>query len=197
MPGDAEALVGPGRRQSRHGSRVVGGGEGLHGEIEVVEAGVDGGDPVAEAFEASFQAGLLGLFSEAGFFCETGLLGLFGEAGHFRIVGGAGEVGVAAGVGDDGQHDPKLYTDFAARRPEAVRAIAIRQLSPGEQVLQNGIPVSNDDLAPAHTEDIAAPVLRAPDGYALSRLVGPVVEDDLTDHEAGARALEASDMWGV
>lgn len=100
-------------------------------------------------------------------------------------------------VGDDGQHDPKIYTDFAARRPEAVRAIAIRQLSPAEQVLQNGIPVSNDDLAPAHTEDIAAPVLRAPDGYALSRLVGPVVEDDLTDHEAGARALEASDMWGV
>lgn len=100
-------------------------------------------------------------------------------------------------VGDDGQNDPKIYTEFAARRPEAVRAIAIRQLSVGEQVLSHGIPVANDDLAPAPTEDIAAPVVRAPDGYSLSRLVAPIVDGDVTDPEAGARALEASDMWGV
>ena len=67
----------------------------------------------------------------------------------------------------------------------------------GEQVLSHGIPLANDDLAPAPTEDIAAPVVRAPDGYGLSRLVAPIVDGDIIDPEAGARALEASDMWGV
>ena len=38
-------------------------------------------------------------------------------------------------VGDDGQHDPKIYADFAEARPECVDAIGIRQLSPTEQVL--------------------------------------------------------------
>jgi phosphatidate phosphatase APP1 len=32
-------------------------------------------------------------------------------------------------VGDDGQHDPAVYARFAAERPAAVRAVAIRQLS--------------------------------------------------------------------
>lgn len=100
-------------------------------------------------------------------------------------------------VGDDGQNDPKLYTEFASRRPESVRAIAIRQLSAGEQVLSHGLPVANDDLVPAPTEDIAAPVVRAPDGYGLARLVEPIVDGGSVDHEAGARALEASDLWGV
>ncbi|KRE42701.1 App1 family protein [Knoellia sp. Soil729] len=100
-------------------------------------------------------------------------------------------------VGDDGQNDPKLYTEFASRRPDAVRAIAIRQLTAGEQVLSHGIPLANDDLAPAPTEDIAAPVVRASDGYGLARLVAPIVDGDVVDTEAGARALEASDMWGV
>ena len=51
-------------------------------------------------------------------------------------------------IGDDGQHDPRIYTEFAASRPDAVRAIAIRQLSVGEQVMNNGIPVGPDDLGP-------------------------------------------------
>ena len=38
-------------------------------------------------------------------------------------------------VGDDGQHDPKIYTEFATRRADRVRGIAMRELSPGEQVL--------------------------------------------------------------
>ncbi len=70
-------------------------------------------------------------------------------------------------VGDDGQHDPKLYTEFAARRPDRVRGLAIRQLSPGEQVLAHTIPVAYDDLSPAPTEALEVPVVRAPDGYGL------------------------------
>jgi len=78
-------------------------------------------------------------------------------------------------IGDDGQHDPKVYAEFASTRPEAVRAIAIRQLSVGEQVLSHGLPVANDELVPAPTEDLTVPVVRAPDGYALGRALGPIL----------------------
>ncbi|MET0977760.1 MAG: phosphatase domain-containing protein [Paeniglutamicibacter terrestris] len=41
-------------------------------------------------------------------------------------------------IGDDGQHDPYLYAEFARRYPEHVAAIVIRQLSPSEAVLAGG-----------------------------------------------------------
>ncbi len=41
-------------------------------------------------------------------------------------------------VGDDGQHDEDIYGEFAARHPDRVAAVAIRQLSPGEAVLAGG-----------------------------------------------------------
>src|SRR5918995_5218839 len=65
-------------------------------------------------------------------------------------------------VGDDGQHDPRLYTDFASRRPDRVLGIAIRELSVGEQVLTNGVPLANDDIAPAPTEESPGPRPGAP-----------------------------------
>ncbi len=43
-------------------------------------------------------------------------------------------------VGDDGQLDPVLYGEAAAADPGTVRAIAIRQLTPAEQVLTHGSP---------------------------------------------------------
>ncbi len=68
-------------------------------------------------------------------------------------------------VGDDGQHDPALYGAFARDRPDVVRAIAIRELTPAEQVLSHGLPVSNEELAPRlHAE---VPMVRAGDGYGL------------------------------
>ncbi len=68
-------------------------------------------------------------------------------------------------IGDDGQHDPRLYGDFARDRPDVVRAIGIRELSAAEQVLSHGLPVSNEELMPrAHRE---VPLVRAPDGYGL------------------------------
>jgi phosphatidate phosphatase APP1 len=70
-------------------------------------------------------------------------------------------------VGDDGQHDPKIYGDFARDRPDVVEAIAIRELSPAEQVLSHGIPVSNEEFAPRVERHV--PVCRAPDGYGLIR----------------------------
>ncbi|WP_168582674.1 App1 family protein [Gephyromycinifex aptenodytis] len=68
-------------------------------------------------------------------------------------------------VGDDGQHDPKIYGDFARDRPDVVRAIGIRELTAAEQVLSHGIPVSNEGFAARVHRPV--PVVRAPDGYGL------------------------------
>ena len=75
-------------------------------------------------------------------------------------------------LGDDGQHDPKIYGDFARDRPDVVEAIGIRELSPAEQVLSHGIPVSNEEFAPRVRR--AVPVCRAPDGYGLLRQLSAV-----------------------
>jgi phosphatidate phosphatase APP1 len=82
-------------------------------------------------------------------------------------------------IGDDGQHDPKIYGDFSEQRPDRVAAIAIRELTPSEQVLSHGIPVSLEEFVPArdrHTRDV--PVCRAGDGYGLLRLLRVALEID-------------------
>jgi phosphatidate phosphatase APP1 len=75
-------------------------------------------------------------------------------------------------IGDDGQHDPKIYGDFSTQRPDRVAAIAIRELTPSEQVLSHGIPVSLEEFAPARErQPHEVPVCRAGDGYGLLRLL--------------------------
>jgi phosphatidate phosphatase APP1 len=85
-------------------------------------------------------------------------------------------------VGDDGQHDPKIYGDFARQRPDRVEAIAIRELTPSEQVLSHGIPVSLEEFTMArdrHAKDV--PVCRAADGYGLLRLLRVALDDAVVD----------------
>ena len=48
-------------------------------------------------------------------------------------------------VGDDGQHDPQIYGRIAEDHPDRVQVVAIRQLSPAEQVLAHGTPVPTKD----------------------------------------------------
>ena len=43
-------------------------------------------------------------------------------------------------IGDDGQHDQEIYSDFAHAHPENVAAVAIRRLSPTQAVLAGAIP---------------------------------------------------------
>ncbi|WP_411285713.1 App1 family protein [Lapillicoccus sp.] len=76
-------------------------------------------------------------------------------------------------IGDDGQHDPKIYQDFAEARPELVDAILIRQLTPTEQVLSHGLPVSNEEIAPRpqRAARVDVPVFYAPDGFGLLRIL--------------------------
>ncbi len=65
-------------------------------------------------------------------------------------------------VGDDGQHDPELYGEFAADHPSSVAGVAIRQLSTSEAVLAGG-------RSQVREEDVEeVPSFGAPDGAGLS-----------------------------
>lgn len=66
-------------------------------------------------------------------------------------------------IGDDGQHDEEIYTEFADEHPGQVAAVAIRQLSTGEAVLAGGRSKAAD-----HEEPNAVPWVYAPDGAGLS-----------------------------
>jgi phosphatidate phosphatase APP1 len=69
-------------------------------------------------------------------------------------------------IGDDGQHDERIYGDFARRHPDHVRAVAIRRLTPGEAVLAGG-------RAPVESQgDQPVPWVYAPDGAGLSAQLG-------------------------
>ncbi|AZZ55499.1 App1 family protein [Rathayibacter iranicus] len=66
-------------------------------------------------------------------------------------------------VGDDGQHDEEIYSDFAHEHPDHVAAIAIRQLSTGEAVLAGGRSTAQDRSRTSGT-----PWVYAPDGAGIS-----------------------------
>ncbi|MDO4239835.1 App1 family protein [Micrococcus sp.] len=65
-------------------------------------------------------------------------------------------------VGDDGQHDPEIYAEFATRHPEKVKAIVIRQLTPSEALLAGGRAEDTRHSTPG------IPWCYGPDGAALS-----------------------------
>lgn len=62
-------------------------------------------------------------------------------------------------IGDDGQHDDAIYTEFAKAHPQNVAAVAIRRLSPTEAVLAGGRTLVDD-----HSD---SPWVTAPDGAGL------------------------------
>jgi phosphatidate phosphatase APP1 len=70
-------------------------------------------------------------------------------------------------VGDDGQHDPAIYAEFAIKHPPNVAGIALRELASMELLLARGAPTGQPELyRPA-----PVPLVRAPDGYMLTPLV--------------------------
>jgi phosphatidate phosphatase APP1 len=68
-------------------------------------------------------------------------------------------------IGDDGQHDPSLYGEFAEQRPDRVRAIGIRVLTATEQLLSHFTPIATDDYE-QHV-GVELPVCRAEDGWTM------------------------------
>jgi phosphatidate phosphatase APP1 len=71
--------------------------------------------------------------------------------------------------GDDGQHDPELYADFARMHPDKVEAVCIRELSPTEQVLSH--PIGRGDSLIGPYVSRIKPTFRASDGHAMARLL--------------------------
>lgn len=65
-------------------------------------------------------------------------------------------------IGDDGQHDPEIYADFAQRHPDRVKAIVIRQLTPSEALLAGGRAQDTRHSTPG------VPWCYGPDGAALA-----------------------------
>jgi phosphatidate phosphatase APP1 len=72
-------------------------------------------------------------------------------------------------IGDDGQHDKEIYSQFAATHPDHVAAIAIRQLSPTQAVLAGSLPTPHD--AAKSVDPHGHKWLSAPDGAGLWRLL--------------------------
>ncbi|QRV02294.1 DUF2183 domain-containing protein [Arcanobacterium phocisimile] len=71
-------------------------------------------------------------------------------------------------VGDDGQYDPLIYDELAREHPSRVRAIALRELNPVEQVLSHGSPEAfRTDREDSDVERDGVPVIRGKDGYEL------------------------------
>lgn len=71
-------------------------------------------------------------------------------------------------VGDDGQHDPELYCEAAATAPSRVQVVAIRELTPAQQVLTHGTPEPpSGRSSAAGLPDSSVQEVRAPDGHGL------------------------------
>ncbi len=70
-------------------------------------------------------------------------------------------------VGDDGQHDPQIYADFAAAFPDRVAAIAIRELTTAQRVLSHGSPLPAE-ADPATGGPVGPVTVHAPDGAGLT-----------------------------
>ncbi len=66
-------------------------------------------------------------------------------------------------VGDDGQHDPELYAEFVAAAPERVAGVAIRRLTPAEQLLAGGRPLT----ARSAPQDSRVPWVSGDNGFEL------------------------------
>ena len=66
-------------------------------------------------------------------------------------------------VGDDGEHDPAIYEEFAREHPDHVVAVALRQVAVGAA------------SAPVAEHHGPVPVVRGPDGHALLERLRPVL----------------------
>ncbi|MGW8483536.1 App1 family protein [Microbacterium sp. NPDC055903] len=69
-------------------------------------------------------------------------------------------------IGDDGQHDEAIYTQFQHEHPECVAGVAIRQLSTTEAMLAGGRAPVDD-----HSDD-TVPWVTASDGAGLRERLG-------------------------
>ncbi|WP_341729220.1 phosphatase domain-containing protein [Brooklawnia sp.] len=84
-------------------------------------------------------------------------------------------------VGDDGQHDPAIYREFAELRPGHVRMIAIRQLSSTEQILAHGTATVLRDSADLSWQPAVVTEVSGTDGDDLGPQVWRALESGRSD----------------
>ncbi|GAA1818228.1 App1 family protein [Nesterenkonia flava] len=70
-------------------------------------------------------------------------------------------------IGDDGQHDPQIYADFARRHPQNVRAVIIRELTYSEAVLAGGRAEAPEGRA-QQSRGVTIPWIYGPDGKDIA-----------------------------
>ncbi|MEX3505331.1 App1 family protein [Corynebacterium sp. LK2510] len=71
-------------------------------------------------------------------------------------------------VGDDGQHDPMIYSDVVFEHPNRVDLVAIRELTPSEHILAHGTATTIEQ--PGDYRE--APSIFGADGHELSNRLG-------------------------
>jgi len=76
-------------------------------------------------------------------------------------------------VGDDGQRDPEIYAAFASAHPEAVVAVAIRELTRTQRALSTGVGARTPaPSAPVAGSSAGPRWVSGPDGHALASALG-------------------------
>ncbi|MBU4213421.1 MAG: DUF2183 domain-containing protein [Actinobacteria bacterium] len=72
-------------------------------------------------------------------------------------------------VGDDGQHDPRIYAGAARLHGDNVACVLLRQLTFAEHVLSSGTAIAPDLIGHRPRAPRPVPVLSGPDGHSLLR----------------------------
>ncbi|MCG2798443.1 MAG: DUF2183 domain-containing protein [Cellulomonas sp.] len=72
-------------------------------------------------------------------------------------------------IGDDGQHDPRIYAGAARHFGDHVSCVLLRQLTFAEHVLSSGTAVAPDLIGHRPRAPRPVPVLSGPDGHSLLR----------------------------
>lgn len=104
-------------------------------------------------------------------------------------------------IGDDGQHDPMIYDDFAREHPTHVAAIAIRELTPAEQVLSHG---TTESMSEPHSvrnaeAEHGVPEVRGRDGRAIARRLLEILDkrrEEMEQERAASLALLPKELRG-
>ena len=80
-------------------------------------------------------------------------------------------------VGDDGQHDPLIYSEVVREHSDRVAAVAIRRLTPAQHVLAGAQLVHPMGVGPASRTlaEANVPFVVGADGYELARMLPPVL----------------------
>lgn len=82
-------------------------------------------------------------------------------------------------IGDDGQHDPTIYADFARKHPASVRAVIIRELTYPEAVLAGGRAEQPDgeELLRVTEDGRRPPAVQTVGEYRIPWIYGPDGKD--------------------